>query len=89
MSGYGQFCPVAQASEVLAERWTPLVLRELVLGGASRFNEIQRGVPQMSSTLLSKRLRSLERAGIIERHETDEGRAAGTSSPGPARSWRR
>lgn len=68
MAGYGQFCPVAQASEVLAERWTPLVIRELV-DGATRFNEIQHGVPLMSATLLSKRLRGLERAGIIERHE--------------------
>ena len=71
MTGYGQFCPVAQASEVLAERWTPLVLREMVLGDATRFNDIQRGVPQMSSTLLSKRLRSLEANGIIERRETE------------------
>jgi DNA-binding HxlR family transcriptional regulator len=69
VSGYGQFCPVAQAAEVLAERWTPLVLREIVLGGATRFNDIQRGVPLMSSTLLSKRLRALERAGVIERSE--------------------
>ncbi len=69
VSGYGQFCPVAQASEVLAERWTPLVLRELTLAGATRFNDIQRGVPQMSSTLLSKRLRGLERAGVVERRE--------------------
>jgi DNA-binding HxlR family transcriptional regulator len=76
VSGYGQFCPVAQASEVLAERWTPLVLREIVLGGASRFNDIQRGVPQMSATLLSKRLRSLERTGIIERREPAGGRGA-------------
>jgi DNA-binding HxlR family transcriptional regulator len=71
VSGYGQFCPVAQASEVLAERWTPLVLREIVLSGSSRFNDIQRGVPLMSSTLLSKRLRSLERAGVIERREPE------------------
>jgi DNA-binding HxlR family transcriptional regulator len=74
VSGYGQFCPIAQASEVLAERWTPLVLREIVLAGACRFNDIQRGVPLMSSTLLSKRLRSLERAGIVERRESAEGR---------------
>ena len=66
MSGYGQFCPVAKASEVLAERWTPLVVREL-LCGSHRFNELQRGVPLMSRSLLAKRLRELERAGVVER----------------------
>src|SRR6266496_4114982 len=69
MKGYGQFCPIAQAAEVLTERWTPLVLRELALTGSRRFNDIQRGVPLMSSSLLSKRLRQLERAGIIERRQ--------------------
>lgn len=66
MKGYGQFCPLALASEVVGERWTPLVLRELILGGR-RFNEIHRGVPRMSPSLLSRRLKSLEHAGIIER----------------------
>ncbi len=66
MPGYGQFCPIAQAAEVLTERWTPLVVREL-LAGSRRFNEIQRGVPLMSSSLLSKRLRTLERVGVVER----------------------
>jgi len=63
---YGQFCPVAQAAEVLSERWTLLVVREL-LAGSRRFNEIQRGVPRMSSSLLSKRLRELRRSGLITR----------------------
>lgn len=66
MSGYGQFCPVAKAMEVLDERWTILVLREL-LKGSTRFNELRRGVPKMSPALLVKRLRSLERYGVIER----------------------
>lgn len=66
MTRYGQFCPVAKASEVLAERWTPLVLREL-LSGSHRFNELCRGVPLMSRSLLAKRLKELERAGIVER----------------------
>ena len=66
MKGYGQFCPVAKASEILAERWTPLVLREL-LAGSHRFNDLRRGVPLMSRSLLSKRLRSLEDAGVVER----------------------
>src|SRR5262245_8641364 len=63
---YGQFCPVALASEVLAERWTLLVVREL-LAGARRFNDIRRGVPRLSPTLLKQRLSTLEHAGIVER----------------------
>ncbi len=66
MKGYGQFCPVAKASEIFAERWTPLVLREL-LCGSTRFNDIRRGVPLMSRSLLAKRLRELEQAGVVER----------------------
>jgi DNA-binding HxlR family transcriptional regulator len=73
MVGYGQFCPIAQAAEVLTERWTPLVIRELALAGSHRFNDIQRGVPLMSSSLLTKRLRQLERAGIIERRPRQDG----------------
>ena len=61
---YGQFCPVAVASEVFAERWTPLILRELLLG-SRRFNEIHRGTPKMSRTLLAQRLRDLAKAGVI------------------------
>ena len=74
MKGYGQFCAIAQAAEVLTERWTPLVLRELALTGSRRFNDIQRGVPLMSSSLLSKRLRQLEGAGIIERRARLDGK---------------
>lgn len=66
MKRYGQFCPVAKASEILAERWTPLVLREL-LCGSTRFNDIQRGVPLMSRSLLATRLKELERAGVVDR----------------------
>lgn len=65
-TGYGQFCPVSIASEVLAEKWTPLVLREL-LCGSHRFNDIHRGVPLMSASLLSQRLRHLEEWGLVER----------------------
>lgn len=64
--GYGQFCPVAMSAEVLAERWTLLVVRN-VLSGAHAFNDIQRGVPLMSRSLLSKRLKQLEKAGVVER----------------------
>lgn len=67
MKGYGQFCPVAKATEIVGERWTPLVLRELFCG-SRHFNDLRRGVPLMSPSLLSQRLKSLERAGIVERH---------------------
>lgn len=73
MRSYGQFCPVAKASEILAERWTLLVVREL-LAGSHRFNELHRGVPLMSPTLLAKRLGELQRAGIVERRRLEVGR---------------
>jgi DNA-binding HxlR family transcriptional regulator len=63
--GYGQFCPVAMAAEILCNRWTIVVLRELVVG-STRFNELRKGVPRMSPALLSKRLKELEGAGVIE-----------------------
>ena len=61
---YGQFCPVAMAAEIVCSRWTALVLREM-LCGTTRFNDLRRGVPRMSPTLLSKRLKELEEAGVI------------------------
>jgi DNA-binding HxlR family transcriptional regulator len=61
---YGQFCPVAMAAEIICSRWTALVLREL-LSGTSRFNDLRRGVPLMSPTLLSKRLKELAEAGVV------------------------
>lgn len=76
MPGYGQFCPIAQAAEVLTERWTPLVIREMALVRSHRFNDIQRGVPLMSSSLLTKRLRQLERAGIVKRRPRPDGKAS-------------
>ncbi|UPG68644.1 winged helix-turn-helix transcriptional regulator [Gordonia hongkongensis] len=66
MTSYGQFCPVAKAMELLDERWTILIVRELLLS-SRHFNELRRGVPKMSPALLTKRLRSLERAGVINR----------------------
>ena len=63
-NGFGQFCPVSMAAEVFCSRWTPLILREL-LAGTSRFNDLRRGVPRMSPALLSKRLKELEKAGIV------------------------
>ncbi len=61
---YGQFCPVAKASELLAERWMLLIIRELMLG-SHRYSELQRGLSRISPSLLSKRIKQLEAAGII------------------------
>ena len=66
--GYGQYCPLAKGAEVFAERWTPLILREL-LRGSTTFNELHRGVPRMSRSLLSSRLRKLELCGVVKRSE--------------------
>jgi DNA-binding HxlR family transcriptional regulator len=72
MPDYGQFCTVARGAEVFGELWTPLVVREL-LCGSRRFNDIRRGVPRMSQTLLAKRLRKLEGIGVVERKRGAEG----------------
>lgn len=64
---YGQYCPIAITSEILCNRWTSLVLRSFFLG-ATRFSDIHKSVPLMSSALLATRLKELERAGIITRH---------------------
>jgi DNA-binding HxlR family transcriptional regulator len=74
VKSYGQYCPVAKAAEIVAERWTPLVLREL-LTGSVRFNDLRRGLPLMSPSLLSRRLKELEQAGIVIRTRGD-GRSA-------------
>lgn len=66
MDSYGQFCPVAKASEILTRRWMPLVIREL-LCGSHRFNDIHRGVPKMSRSLLVKRLNELNEEQLVER----------------------
>jgi len=66
--GYKQFCPVAMAAELLCTRWTMVLLRELI-AGSTRFNDLRRGVPKMSPTLLSLRLKELEAAGVVERKE--------------------
>ena len=72
-SGFGQFCPVAVACEVFAERWTPIILREL-FAGAQQFNEIHRGMPHISRPLLARRLRALETARVITREPLPAGR---------------
>jgi DNA-binding HxlR family transcriptional regulator len=75
MHGYGQFCPVARASEIFAERWTPLVLRE-VISGHHHFSEILKGLHRISPSVLGQRLRTLERAGIIEARANPSGRGS-------------
>ena len=65
-TSYEQYCPIAKGAEQLGERWTILVIREL-LAGSRTFNDIARGVPRMSRTMLTKRLRQLEAAGLVDR----------------------
>ena len=66
MKSYTSFCPISKAAEVFAERWTPIIIREL-LCGAHHFNELETGVPGIPKALLAQRLRSLEMAGVVER----------------------
>lgn len=73
MHGYGQYCPVARAAEILADRWTVLIIREL-LADIHHFNELERGLPRMSRTLLAERLRRLQRAGVLERRGASRGK---------------
>lgn len=74
MGRYKQYRPVARAAEIFADRWTPLIIREM-LAGSSHFNEIQRGLPGISRTLLSTRLRGLEDAEVVARHVGDRPRS--------------
>ncbi|HEX2039274.1 MAG TPA: helix-turn-helix domain-containing protein [Acidimicrobiales bacterium] len=68
MKSYGEYCPIAMGAEAIGDRWTPLVLRELICG-SQRFSDIHRGMPRMSRTLLAQRLKQLERLGLVERRE--------------------
>jgi DNA-binding HxlR family transcriptional regulator len=70
---YGQYCPVARAAEILADRWTVLIIREL-LADIHHFNELERGLPRMSRTLLAERLRRLEKTGVLERRAAARGK---------------
>jgi DNA-binding HxlR family transcriptional regulator len=76
MRSYAQYCPVAKATEILGDRWTLLIVREM-LGGASGFNELQRGLPGISRSVLTDRMRWLERAQVIERRTGPRGRTLG------------
>jgi DNA-binding HxlR family transcriptional regulator len=73
MANYADYCPIAVGVDVLGDRWTPLVVRELMVG-AGGFNEIHRGIPRMSRTLLAQRLRQLERRGLVSRETGGPGR---------------
>jgi DNA-binding HxlR family transcriptional regulator len=73
MRSYAQYCPVAKATETLGDRWTLLIVREM-LGGASGFNELQRGLPGISRSVLTDRMRALERAEVVERRTGPKGR---------------
>src|SRR4030095_10287299 len=73
MRSYAQYCPVAKASEILGDRWTLLIVREM-LGGVRGFNELQRGLPGISRSVLTDRMRALEGAGVIERRTGPKGR---------------
>jgi DNA-binding HxlR family transcriptional regulator len=82
MTDYADYCPIAVGVDILGDRWTPLVIRELMVG-ASGFNEIHRGIPRVSRSLLAQRLRMLERRGLISRQESKRG-AAGRYTLTPA-----
>jgi len=72
MNKYGQYCPTARAVELLGDRWTLLIVRDLSFGGR-HFNELERGLPGIPKALLSGRLRRLQNAGVIERQEESAG----------------
>lgn len=72
MELYGQFCPVSLAAEIFARRWTPLIVREM-LAGSTRFNDLRRGIPSITASVLSRRLDELAIAGIIERRQDEKG----------------
>jgi DNA-binding HxlR family transcriptional regulator len=72
MTGYGQFCSIARAHEVLGGRWTLLVVRE-ILCGSRRFNEIRRGIPRISRTMLSERLQELVHVGAVSKVDGEHG----------------
>ena len=76
MRSYGQYCPIARASELLAERWSIIILRNIVVLGCRTFNEIADSAPGMSRGLLAKRLKDLERAGVIEICPKPDGRGS-------------
>jgi hypothetical protein len=83
MRNYGQFCPIARGSEILAERWTPIILRN-VLMGCHTFNQIAVGAPGLSRALLTRRLHKLENAGVIQIRPKPDGHGRCTGRRPPA-----
>ena len=81
MSTYGQFCPIAKSLEILGDRWTLLIVRDM-LTGTSHFNELERGLPGISRGLLARRLRQLQQAGIVAKQRND-----GRIYPGSSTNW--
>ncbi len=73
MTSYQQYCPIARGAEIFAERWTPLIIRNLYMG-CRTFTEILEGAPGMSKTLLTERLRAMERYEVVQRRQRDNGR---------------
>jgi len=73
MSKYGQFCPVARSLDILGDRWTLLIIREMLIG-MTHFNDIERGLPGISRALLAQRLRQLQKAGLVQKRTNDAAR---------------
>lgn len=73
MESYGQYCPVSRAAEILGDRWTLLILRDMVVDDVTHFNDLARGLPRLSRGLLSRRLRELEERGVITREASAPG----------------
>lgn len=83
MPKYGQYCPVAKSLEILGDRWTLLIVRDMLVG-TRHFNDLERGLPGISRGLLASRLRLLQRAGIIEKRLNDAGRSTTSYQLTPA-----
>ena len=83
---YGQFCPIAKATEIIGEKWSLLVIRELLMGGR-RFNELQRGLSLISPTMLSRRLKSLAEYGLVVKKKSLVKKVSNTSLRNPARNY--
>lgn len=83
MAKYGQYCPVARSLEILGDRWTLLIIRDM-LGGVRHFNDLERGLPGISRALLAQRLRQLQQSGVIEKRTNISGRQSTEYHPTPA-----
>ena len=80
---YGQYCPIARASEILAQRWTPIIVRDP--SGPTTYSKLADGAPGLSRTLLTTRLRELQSVGLVETTPSPSGKSSLTASPGPAK----